>query len=442
MKNRGYAISALVLFLLMTGGLVFAAGGPSEGGDSTPPAAPTGVGASGSQAGISVSWSAVTTNSDGSAITDLASYSILRSASVSSGFSSIASVSSSTTSYVDTGVGTGTAFYYRVTASDTSGNASAQSSSSGATERQQGGSAGGVGSSTGGGNSVTATSPATTTTKTATDLTASPTVPAGELKTISTLSLFSAAITPGFVFVKRLTRGVTSSDIRELQKILATDPEVYPEGIVSGYYGPLTVKSVKKFQEKHGIAKAGDSGYGEVGPVTRAKLNELAAGNAPSVAKKEEVVQMSSPEVTFGFKFTKRLVQGVTNDDTRELQRALASDPEVYPEGITTGYYGPLTTKAVKVFQEKYGIAKAGDSGYGEVGPATRAKLNELTGASSSSASKDANEPISGDTSGTSPQTPFLDDAARTSAIMAIQAKLQALQQQLSELLAKQAAGN
>lgn len=64
--------------------------------------------------------------------------------------------------------------------------------------------------------------------------------------------------------------------------------------------------------------------------------------------------------------------------DVTALQQFLAKDSSIYPEAITTGYYGALTAKAVGKFQEKYGIAKSGDSGYGYVWPATRAKLNEI----------------------------------------------------------------
>ena len=46
--------------------------------------------------------------------------------------------------------------------------------------------------------------------------------------------------------------------------------------------------------------------------------------------------------------------------------------------GNETDSYGSLTEKAVGKFQEKYGIAKPGESGYGRVGPKTRAKVNEL----------------------------------------------------------------
>jgi peptidoglycan hydrolase-like protein with peptidoglycan-binding domain len=66
------------------------------------------------------------------------------------------------------------------------------------------------------------------------------------------------------------------------------------------------------------------------------------------------------------------------NNDVKRLQQLLATDSEIYPEGLTTGYFGNLTQKAVQRFQEKYNIATAGDPGYGYVGPKTRAKLAEV----------------------------------------------------------------
>lgn len=62
--------------------------------------------------------------------------------------------------------------------------------------------------------------------------------------------------------------------------MLAADPEIYPEGLITGYYGELTVKAVQKFQCKYNIVCAGapeTTGYGLAGPITREKLNELYA---------------------------------------------------------------------------------------------------------------------------------------------------------------------
>lgn len=72
-----------------------------------------------------------------------------------------------------------------------------------------------------------------------------------------------------------LVYGSVGTDVRRLQELLARDPEVYPEGLVTGRFLPLTHAAVKRFQEKHGIAKPGVLGYGVVGPATRAKIAEL-----------------------------------------------------------------------------------------------------------------------------------------------------------------------
>ncbi|MEK7195127.1 MAG: fibronectin type III domain-containing protein, partial [Patescibacteria group bacterium] len=48
------------------------------------------------------------------------------------------------------------------------------------------------------------------------------------------------------------------------------DPEIYPEGIISGYFGKLTAQAVKRLQKKHGLEQVGF-----VGPKTLKKLNEL-----------------------------------------------------------------------------------------------------------------------------------------------------------------------
>jgi len=71
--------------------------------------------------------------------------------------------------------------------------------------------------------------------------------------------------------------------------------------------------------------------------------------------------------------FTKQLKKGMRNIAVSKLQAALAQDPEVYPEGITNGYFGKLTEQAVKRFQKKYRIERTGT-----VGPKTIQKLNEI----------------------------------------------------------------
>lgn len=86
---------------------------------------------------------------------------------------------------------------------------------------------------------------------------------------------------------------------------------------------------------------------------------------------------------------TRTLRPGLAGDDVKRLQEFLKKYPDVYPEGLVTGYYGPLTEQAVKRLQEKQGIVNTGSSettGFGVVGPKTISKINELisTGAGAS----------------------------------------------------------
>jgi len=72
-------------------------------------------------------------------------------------------------------------------------------------------------------------------------------------------------------------------------------------------------------------------------------------------------------------RYTQNLYFGLKNSQVNQLQQDFTNDSTIYPEKLVTGYFGPLTLKAVKRFQAKYGIIQTG-----YVGPLTRAKLNEL----------------------------------------------------------------
>ena len=82
-------------------------------------------------------------------------------------------------------------------------------------------------------------------------------------------------------------------------------------------------------------------------------------------------------------RFENNLYYGMKNEEVRCLQEFLkAQGSEIYPEGLVTGFFGPLTQRAVIRFQEKYaedilyplGLKK----GTGFVGPSTLAKINQL----------------------------------------------------------------
>ena len=74
---------------------------------------------------------------------------------------------------------------------------------------------------------------------------------------------------------RSLKSGVSGDDVLRLQQFLARDPSIYPEGIVSGYYGALTQAAVQRWQVKYNIVSSGTpatTGYGVVGPRTAAAI--------------------------------------------------------------------------------------------------------------------------------------------------------------------------
>jgi len=85
--------------------------------------------------------------------------------------------------------------------------------------------------------------------------------------------------TPEFQFKSNLAVGVQGQEVKELQKCLAKDKEIYPEGEVTGYFGTKTKVAVIKFQEKYRadilIPAELEKGTGEVKSLTRKKLNEI-----------------------------------------------------------------------------------------------------------------------------------------------------------------------
>ena len=91
-----------------------------------------------------------------------------------------------------------------------------------------------------------------------------------------------------------------------------------------------------------------------------------------------------SPRITAA-KLTRTIRVGSVAEEVRTVQRILNTDSATRiaqsgagAPGRETNRFGVLTLRALQKFQVKYGIAKAGVAGYGQVGPKTRAKMNEM----------------------------------------------------------------
>ncbi len=95
---------------------------------------------------------------------------------------------------------------------------------------------------------------------------------------VFTIFVFGFGYVSAYTFTQYLQRGSFGSEVTQLQLVLKSDPTLYPEGLVTGYFGVLTERAVQRFQIRYNIVTSGTpdpAGFGVVGPLTRAKLNEV-----------------------------------------------------------------------------------------------------------------------------------------------------------------------
>lgn len=88
------------------------------------------------------------------------------------------------------------------------------------------------------------------------------------------------------VLTRGLSLGASGADVTSLQKFLAADSSVYPEANISGYFGPLTEQAVKRWQAKYNVVATGTpptTGYGAIGPATRAAIAKVCEAAAKRV---------------------------------------------------------------------------------------------------------------------------------------------------------------
>ena len=99
------------------------------------------------------------------------------------------------------------------------------------------------------------------------------TVPTGPTTTPSVATTTVLAPTPVFApapapaappgaasLTEDLSLGSTGEEVTLLQTLLAKDTSIYPDGLITGYFGGLTRQAVRRFQAKYGISQVGRVG--------------------------------------------------------------------------------------------------------------------------------------------------------------------------------------
>lgn len=95
-----------------------------------------------------------------------------------------------------------------------------------------------------------------------------------KLLTLGLIVASSVPMAANAALYRELQVGSRGADVSELQTYLANDPSLYPQGLITGYYGSLTRAAVIRYQRANGISQVG-----RVGPQTMASLMGQMNGN-------------------------------------------------------------------------------------------------------------------------------------------------------------------
>lgn len=187
------------------------------------------------------------------------------------------------------------------------------------------------------------------------------------------------------VFTETVAEGSENESVRLLQRVLASDPAIYPEARVTGYFGTLTTNALRRFQTEWGLQVTGT-----FTPETRYVLSAVLE-DRPLDGSTEDYLQqpavrtamtnaigdyVNRPTIVNGrvaFSNNPDFSFGARNSDIATLQRIFATDPLIYPEAAITGTHDAATAQAIILFQTRYGVAVTG-----QVDAATLEVLNAL----------------------------------------------------------------
>ncbi len=123
----------------------------------------------------------------------------------------------------------------------------------------------------------------------------------------------------------------SGSNVKKLQ--LALENLGYFDGTPAGNYGSLTLSAVKRFQTRLGVDSTGNADINT--------LRVLYSGNAPASEVKSESLKLND-----------------TGSAVLRLQTRLTY--KGYMNATLDGEYGPITQKAVKLYQTKAGLTASG----------------------------------------------------------------------------------
>jgi gas vesicle protein len=135
---------------------------------------------------------------------------------------------------------------------------------------------------------------------------------------------------------------------KQMKKIFSIIFAILLVGILAG---PIVAKATTSTNATTSVAELLATLQAQI-ETLKAKIAVLITQMESSKAAKGEVKD-ATKDVKSTLALIRNLKEGMSGDDIKTLQELLATDPDVYPEGLITGYYGKATQRAVRRLQKK-----------------------------------------------------------------------------------------
>lgn len=91
----------------------------------------------------------------------------------------------------------------------------------------------------------------------------------------------------------QLELGSRGSQVTDLQEFLSTESSIYPAGLVTGYFGPMTQAAVVQFQAAYDLPQVG-----RVGPMTLDVVNEVMSSGSGNIDISAPTMSNNSAQVS------------------------------------------------------------------------------------------------------------------------------------------------
>lgn len=151
-----------------------------------------------------------------------------------------------------------------------------------------------------------------------------------------------------------LKKGDRSAEVTKLQQALK-DQGYFPSNqTVTNYYGNVTEQAVKKFQQSKGLTVNGIA--------EKSTQEKLFTPNPETTSSETTSPETTSPETTNPETTSSHstLKPRQTNSEVKKLQELLKTKGYFPKETKVTNFYGEITEKAVKKFQQDHGLKADG----------------------------------------------------------------------------------